>query len=99
MSEDVGRADGAILRREAIKLIVASGAATVVACSDSSAAPSAGAERSASTRPAVRSVELLGMPWQTSDPFLFCVHHDDRYPAGNERLGPQASLEGRKLGY
>ena len=40
----------------------------------------------------------LGMPWVTADPFLFCVHHDDRYPAGNDRLGPAASLAGRKLG-
>jgi redox-sensitive bicupin YhaK (pirin superfamily) len=40
----------------------------------------------------------LGFPWQTSDPFLFCVHHDDRYPAGNERMGPAASLAGRDIG-
>ena len=25
----------------------------------------------------------LGFPWETPDPFLFCVHHDDAYPAGN----------------
>jgi redox-sensitive bicupin YhaK (pirin superfamily) len=40
----------------------------------------------------------LGFPWQTVDPFLFCVHHDDAYPAGNENFGPQASLAGRNLG-
>jgi redox-sensitive bicupin YhaK (pirin superfamily) len=40
----------------------------------------------------------LGFPWQTVDPFLFCVHHDDAYPNGNEQLGPQASLAGRNLG-
>jgi len=40
----------------------------------------------------------LGFPWQTVDPFLFCVHHDDAYPAGNDRLGPAASLAGRDLG-
>jgi quercetin 2,3-dioxygenase len=40
----------------------------------------------------------LGFPWQTVDPFLFCVHHDDAYPAGNEKFGPKASLEGRNLG-
>jgi redox-sensitive bicupin YhaK (pirin superfamily) len=40
----------------------------------------------------------LGFPWQTSDPFLFCVHHDDAYPAGNDRLGPAASLAGRDIG-
>jgi hypothetical protein len=42
-------------------------------------------------------VPLAGMPWPTFDPFLFCVHHDDAYPAGNEQLGPAASLEGRTL--
>jgi redox-sensitive bicupin YhaK (pirin superfamily) len=40
----------------------------------------------------------LGFPWETADPFLFCVHHDDAYPAGNEKLGPAASLAGRELG-
>jgi quercetin 2,3-dioxygenase len=40
----------------------------------------------------------LGMQWPTADPFLFCVHHLDRYPAGDDRLGPKASLEGRELG-
>ena len=41
----------------------------------------------------------LGFPWQTVDPFLFCVHHDDAYPAGNEQLGVSpASLAGRNLG-
>lgn len=46
----------------------------------------------------VLSVKPLGFPWETLDPFLFCVHHDDAYPAGNERLGPAASLEGRDIG-
>lgn len=40
----------------------------------------------------------LGFPWETIDPFLFCVHHDDRYPRGNGRFGPAASLAGRALG-
>lgn len=40
----------------------------------------------------------LGFPWQTADPFLFCVHHLDHYPAGNEVLGPNASLVGRNIG-
>ena len=46
----------------------------------------------------VRRVAPLGFPWETADPFLFCVHHDDRYPAGNDRLGPAAALGGRNLG-
>jgi hypothetical protein len=40
----------------------------------------------------------LGFPWETRDPFLFCVHHDDAYPKGNEAQGPAASLAGRDLG-
>jgi redox-sensitive bicupin YhaK (pirin superfamily) len=46
----------------------------------------------------VLRVKPLAFPWETADPFLFCVHHDDRYPAGNDRLGPAASLAGRELG-
>lgn len=47
----------------------------------------------------VYSVEPLTFPWQTLDPFLFCVHHDDAYPAGTEDLGvPPDTLRGRNLG-
>jgi len=47
---------------------------------------------------AVLEIGPLGFPWQTADPFLFCVHHNDAYPLGNEQLGPAASLAGRSLG-
>ena len=40
----------------------------------------------------------MGTPWDTVDPFLFCVHHDDRYPAGDGRLAPVGSLAGRQIG-
>jgi redox-sensitive bicupin YhaK (pirin superfamily) len=43
-------------------------------------------------------IKSLGFPWQTSDPFLFCMYHNDRYPAGNAKLGPAASLAGRNIG-
>ena len=49
------------------------------------------------TSPVLQTVPL-GTRWPTIDPFLFCVHHDDAYPAGNEQLGPDASLDGRDLG-
>ncbi|MEO1060200.1 MAG: pirin family protein [Actinomycetota bacterium] len=40
----------------------------------------------------------LGAQWQTVDPFLFCVHHDDAYPSSDGELAPAASLAGRQLG-
>ena len=46
----------------------------------------------------IRSIRPLGFQWETKDPFLFCVHHEDAYPAGNEILGPQDTLEGRNIG-
>jgi len=46
----------------------------------------------------IANIRPLGFPWQPRDPFLFCVHHVDAYPAGNQRLGPAASLDGRQLG-
>ena len=51
----------------------------------------------ASADPVVQTMPL-GFQWPTVDPFLFCVHHDDAYPKGNARLGPDASLAGRDLG-
>jgi quercetin 2,3-dioxygenase len=46
----------------------------------------------------ILTVEPLGQRWQTHDPFLFCVHHVDLYPAGNDQLGPAAPLDGRDIG-
>lgn len=54
-------------------------------------APSSPSDMILVTRP-------LGFPWVTADPFLFCVHHVDAYPAGNDKMGPNASLSGRALG-
>ncbi len=47
---------------------------------------------------AILDIKPLGFPWQTADPFLFCVYHKDDYPKGNAAMGPAASLEGRHLG-
>jgi len=46
----------------------------------------------------VLAVKPLAFVWETADPFLFCVHHDDAYPAANEQMGPAASLAGRNIG-
>lgn len=37
-------------------------------------------------------------PMPTSDPFLFCVHHCDDYPRGNDHYGPSVPLTGRQIG-
>lgn len=45
------------------------------------------------------SIAPLGFPWQTLDPFLFCVHHNDAYPAGNAQMAADpALLAGRNIG-
>lgn len=47
---------------------------------------------------AVLQTVPLETRWPTVDPFLFCVHHDDAYPAGDERLAPAMPIEDRDLG-
>jgi quercetin 2,3-dioxygenase len=86
-------------RRDAMKIIAGASGLASTTCSERSRmrethamkTEDAGAE-------AVRAIVPLGFPWQTRDPFLFCVHHDDAYPAGNAQLGPATSLAGRNLG-
>lgn len=47
----------------------------------------------------ILQIEPLGFPWKTKDPFLFCVHHEDFYPAGNKDLGiDKEKLKGRNIG-
>ena len=48
--------------------------------------------------PVLHTFVLGSPPWETIDPFLFCVHHVDHYPAGNDRFGPATPLTGRDLG-
>ncbi len=51
------------------------------------------------SKPVVVETFPLGFPWKTFDPFLFCVHHLDEYPAGTEGMGPDpALLRGRPIG-
>jgi redox-sensitive bicupin YhaK (pirin superfamily) len=84
-------------RRDALSLIVATGA--TAACTTQPRTEKEHTMTQTTPRAdAVLSVKPLGFPWKTPDPFLFCVHHDDAYPAGNERFGPAASLAGRELG-
>ena len=46
----------------------------------------------------VLSTFSLRLMWPTQDPFLFCAYHYDRYPKGNEEMGPAEPLAGRALG-
>jgi redox-sensitive bicupin YhaK (pirin superfamily) len=46
----------------------------------------------------ILDTQPLGPQWPTLDPFLFCVYHDDAYPAANADMSPQASLAGRDMG-
>jgi quercetin 2,3-dioxygenase len=47
----------------------------------------------------VLEVKPMGFIWETLDPFLFCVHHEDKFPIGNEFMGPDpAHFDGRSIG-
>ena len=47
----------------------------------------------------IKKIRPLGFQWETLDPFLFCVHHEDYFPKGNAQLGPDAKhFEGRHMG-
>lgn len=48
--------------------------------------------------PVVIEKVTLSRPWQTIDPFLFCMHHNDDYPEGDEEFGPCVPLVGRNIG-
>ncbi len=49
-------------------------------------------------RSAIRNISPMGFQWETADPFLFCVHHEDHFPKGNGKMGPASSMAGRSLG-
>lgn len=47
----------------------------------------------------IKTIKPMGFVWETADPFLFCVHHEDHFPSGNENMGPDEShFKGRHLG-
>lgn len=46
----------------------------------------------------IKNIKPLGFMWDTADPFLFCVHHEDKFPKGNAEMGPVTSMQGRNLG-
>jgi hypothetical protein len=47
----------------------------------------------------IKSIKPLGYQWETADPFLFCVHHEDQFPEGNDQMGPSKDhFQGRHMG-
>lgn len=46
----------------------------------------------------ISNIQPIGFHWNTVDPFLFCAHHNDHYPKGNDHQGPDDSLSGRNIG-
>ncbi|MDD3078622.1 MAG: pirin family protein [Paludibacter sp.] len=46
----------------------------------------------------VLGLQQLGPQWTMDSPFLFCAHHNDKYPKANEEMGPAVSLSGRNIG-
>ena len=50
------------------------------------------------TDTAVLEIVDLGFQWQGLDPFIMTMHHFDEYPSGNDEQGPNASLDGRRIG-
>ena len=89
-------------RRKLLKLLGLTGAAASMGCFKpvGSYANSAAPKEAPVTQPIVnvRALPPGATPWPTEEPFLFCVHHNDKYPAGNAQHGPAASLEGRRIG-
>lgn len=48
--------------------------------------------------PPLSDIQPMGFQWETADPFLFCVHHEDFFPKGNEKMGPAVPISDRPLG-
>ena len=46
----------------------------------------------------IKAIKPLGFQWDTQDPFLFCVHHEDKFPKGNDAMGPATPIDDRPLG-
>jgi len=47
----------------------------------------------------IYQLKPIGFHWELYDPFIFCAHHNDHFPRGNEQQGPDPRLlEGRNIG-
>lgn len=43
-------------------------------------------------------LQKIDFHWEMENPFIFCAHHKDAYPKGDENQEPTVSLTGRQLG-
>lgn len=47
----------------------------------------------------IKKTTPIDLHWPTQEPFLFCAHHFDHYPAGNDKLGLNPThFSGRQMG-
>lgn len=47
----------------------------------------------------IKHISPIEFHWPTQEPFLFCAHHNDHYPAGNDKLGLNSThFAGRDMG-
>jgi len=46
----------------------------------------------------IQKVHEIGFQWEMESPFIACMHHNDDFPKGNAKQGPDVSLSGRNLG-
>lgn len=47
----------------------------------------------------IKKITPIDQQWPTQEPFLFCAHHHDFYPAGNDHLGLNPThFAGRNMG-
>ena len=43
-------------------------------------------------------IQKINFQWETENPFIFCAHHRDAYPVGNQNQGTDVSMVGRNMG-
>jgi len=46
----------------------------------------------------VLGIQKLEFQWTMENPYIFCAHHNDAFPKGNDEMGPAVSLAGREIG-
>jgi redox-sensitive bicupin YhaK (pirin superfamily) len=51
------------------------------------------------TKKHVLKIQKIGFQWEMENPFIFCAHHNDAFPKGNNKQGlDRSQLTGRNIG-